>query len=59
METWKHDYPRLIAERLAAQHTEDTGTKGGGARETKEISPAHPYSVDRTKETLDGESTEK
>jgi len=56
---WKHDYPRLIADRLAAEQTVDAGTKGGGAREANEISPAHPYSVDQTKETLDGESTEK
>jgi hypothetical protein len=56
---WKHDYPQLIADRLAAQRTAEAGTKGGGARERNEISPVHAVPVDRTKETLDGESTEK
>jgi len=40
---WKHDYPQLIADRLAALQTADART----------------HSMDRTKETSDGESTEE
>jgi hypothetical protein len=56
---WRHDYPRLVAERLAAQRTADAGTKGGAAREENEISPVHACSIDRTKEAPDGQSAEK
>ena len=49
---WKHDYPRLIADRLAAQRATDAATKD-------EIFPVHAVSVDRTKETLDDKSAAK
>lgn len=49
---WKHDYPRLIADRLAAQRATDAATKD-------EIFPVHAVSFDRTKETLDDKSTAK
>jgi glycosyltransferase involved in cell wall biosynthesis len=58
---WKHDYPRLIADHLAAQRAAAAETKGGAARDRDrdEMPPVPAVSVDRTKETPDGKSTEK
>jgi hypothetical protein len=38
---WKHDYSRLIADRLAARRTADEEARGGAARDKDEISPSH------------------
>jgi hypothetical protein len=43
---WKHDYPQLMADRLAARRTADAATNGGGAREKKEIFPVRAVSAD-------------
>jgi hypothetical protein len=37
---WKHDYPRLIADRLAARRTADEEARGGATRDKDEISPS-------------------
>lgn len=44
---WKHDYPRWIADALAAQRTAEEGTKGGAAKDQEEMSPVPAISVDQ------------
>jgi glycosyltransferase involved in cell wall biosynthesis len=56
---WKHDYPRLIADHLAAERTADARTKGGAPQGQDKAFPEDAVSMDRIKETIDVKSTEK
>jgi glycosyltransferase involved in cell wall biosynthesis len=55
---WKHDYPQLIADHLAAQRTADARTKGGAPQGQDKAFPEDAVSMDRIKETIDVKSTE-